>query len=61
MLKLEDRLRIAMGADMGCQLTAADVRVVAGWLVALRAIQEGIGGAPKRRAKDALGEFASQR
>ena len=38
MLRLEDRLRVAMSADMGCQLTAGEVKQVARWLVTLRRI-----------------------
>jgi hypothetical protein len=40
MLKLEDRLRIALGAGMGVQLTSGDVETVCRMLVALRKIRE---------------------
>ena len=58
MLKLDDRLRIAMVANMGVQLSSQDVVKVAGWLIALMRISENTGGAPARQAKAALGEFA---
>jgi hypothetical protein len=40
MLKLDDRLRVAMSAGMGVHLTPAETVLVAGWLVALRKISE---------------------
>lgn len=44
MLPFEDRIRIALGAGMGCQLRPEEVREVAGYLVALRAIRKGASG-----------------
>lgn len=59
MLKLDDRLRIAMSNDMGCQLTASDVKLVAAWLVTLRRIAEGkLGSGANYLAREALGQFA---
>lgn len=40
MLRLEDRLRIALGAGMGCQLKPEEVGAVAGMLVMLRRMGE---------------------
>lgn len=60
MLKLDDRLRIALGAGMGVQLTSGDVETVARWLVTLQRIAEGKRETvpPHRLAQGALGEFA---
>ncbi len=38
MIRLEDRLRIALGAGMGCKLDSGDVEIVARMLVVLRKI-----------------------
>lgn len=62
MLRLDDRLRVAMGADMGAQLSPKEVVMIAGWLVTLRRIAEGkTGPGSNHLAKDALGEFAPQK
>ena len=59
MLKLDDRLRVAMGADMGVQLTPKDVATVAAWLVVLRKIAKGsYGGSAAQAARGVLGELA---
>ncbi len=58
MLKLDDRLMIAMNAGMGVQLTAEEVKLVAGWLVTLRQISEGHRLA-KEVATTALGKYKS--
>lgn len=58
MLRLDDRLQTAMGAGMGVQLTAEEVKLVAGWLVTLRQISEGHRLA-KGIATNALGKYKS--
>lgn len=39
MLRLEDRLRVAMSAGMGCKLEPDEVKLIAGWLVTLQPIK----------------------
>ena len=61
MLKLDDRLQVALGAGMGVQLTLGDVERVAMWLVALRQIADGEArGQERGLAADALGELRSE-
>ena len=59
MLKLDDRLRIAMQAQMSAHLTAAECVIVARWLTVLRQISTGrrANPSPQDAARDALGEF----
>jgi hypothetical protein len=53
MLRLDDRLRVAISAGMGVQLTPQETVLVAGWLVALRQISE-------RRATNGANQTASR-
>ena len=55
MLRLEDRLRVAMGNRLGVTLDAEDVSIVCGMAVALLKIRAGVSGrAANRLAEDAL-------
>lgn len=56
MLRLDDRLQVALSAGTGAQLTADEVKLVAGWLVTLRQIADGH-RLPKGIAKTALGKL----
>ena len=61
MLKLDDRLQVALGAGMGVQLSSGDVERVATWLVVLRQIANGAAHGQERGiAADALGEFRGE-
>jgi hypothetical protein len=56
MLPLDNRLQVAMRADMGIRLEPDEVKLVAGWLVTLRQIAEGHRLA-KGIAATALGKY----
>ncbi len=56
MLRLDDRLQVAMRGNMGVQLTPDEVKLVAGWLVTLRKVTERRAAAAEARA--ALGKYA---
>lgn len=55
MLRIEDRIRVAMSADMGIKFTAEETRALAGMVVALRRIATGkLASAMRTQAKAAL-------
>ena len=62
MLRLDDRLRLAMTHGMSAQLTPEEAKQVAGWLVTLRSISRGRSGrAAGRAAAAALGDMKPER
>ncbi len=57
-LRLDDRLQLALGNGMGVNLTPQEVETVARWLVVLRKIAESkIGPGANHIAMQALGEL----
>lgn len=56
MLRLEDRLRIALGAGMGCSLQAGEVETICGMLVALRRVRDLAGPSNAGRMRNLAGE-----
>lgn len=49
-LKLEDRLRVAIGAGMGVSLTPEETTKIAGWLMSLYSISRLYAKTPPRPA-----------
>jgi hypothetical protein len=54
MLRLQDRLQIALGAGMGAQLDSGDVATVCRMIVVLRQLQKETAGNAKVRVNAAL-------